>query len=152
MINLILYILIYNYTNYLSFFFLVDLNKRKLLINIGIALIIDYIMGMYVYNLIFILVIYLTTKLIKINMHNLLNYYLYNISIILMFIILICALKGKKKQKNKNKEIYKNVKEKKDDIKDNKKKEQVIEEKTKSQPIVYDNVNNKKKKKSKKKK
>ena len=71
---------------------------------------------------------------------------------ILMFIILICALKGKKKQKNKNKEIYKNVKEKKDDIKDNKKKEQVIEEKTKSQPIVYDNVNNKKKKKSKKKK
>ena len=70
---------------------------------------------------------------------------------ILMFIILICALKGKKKQKNKNKEIYKNVKEKKDDIKDNKKKEQVIEEKTKSQPIVYDNVNNKKKKISKKK-
>ena len=48
MINLILDILIYNYTNYLSFFFLVDLNKRKLLINIGIALIIDYILNMYI--------------------------------------------------------------------------------------------------------
>ena len=87
MINLILDILIYNYTNYLSFFFLFDLNKRKLLINIGIALIIDYILNMYIYNLIFLLVIYLTTKLIKINMHNLLNYYLYNISIILIYYI-----------------------------------------------------------------
>lgn len=87
MINLILDILIYNYTNYLSFFFLVDLNKRKLLINIGIALIIDYILNMYIYNVLFVLVIYLTTKLIKINMHNLLNYYLYNISIILIYYI-----------------------------------------------------------------
>lgn len=71
---------------------------------------------------------------------------------VLMFIILICALKGKKKHKNKNKEI----KEKKDGIKEDKeekKKEQVIEEeKTKNQPIVYDNMNNKKKKKNKKKK
>ena len=66
---------------------------------------------------------------------------------ILMFIILICALKGKKKHKNKNKEIVKDIKE----IKKDEKKEQVIEEKTKSQPIVYDNVNNKKKKKNKKK-
>lgn len=87
MINLILDILIYNYTNYLSFFFLVDLNKRKLLVNVGIALIIDYILNMYIYNLIFLLVIYLITKLIKINMHNLLNYYLYNISIILIYYI-----------------------------------------------------------------
>ena len=87
MINLILDILIYNYTNYLSFFFLVDLNKRKLLINIGIALIIDYILNMYIYNVLFVIIIYITTKLIKINMHNLLNYYLYNISIILIYYI-----------------------------------------------------------------
>lgn len=87
MINLIIDILIYNYTNYLSFFFLVDLNKRKLLINIGIALIIDYILNMYLYNVLFVIIIYITTKLIKINMHNLLNYYLYNISIILIYYI-----------------------------------------------------------------
>lgn len=87
MINLIIDILIYNYTNYLSFFFLVDLNKRKLLINIGIALIIDYILNMYIYNVLFVIIIYITTKLIKINMHNLLNYYLYNISIILIYYI-----------------------------------------------------------------
>ena len=67
---------------------------------------------------------------------------------ILMFIILICTLKSKKKHKNKNKEIVKDIKE----IKKDEKKEQIIEEKTKSQPIVYDNVNNKKKKKNKKKK
>ena len=88
MINLIIDILIYNYTNYLSFFFLVDLNKRKLLINIGIALIIDYILGMYIYNLIFIVIIYIITKLIKINMHNIIYYYLYNISVILIYYII----------------------------------------------------------------
>ena len=87
MINLILDILIYNYTNYLSFFFLVDLNKRKLLINIGIALIIDYLLNMYIYNVLFVIIIYITTKLIKVNMHNLLNYYLYNIFIILIYYI-----------------------------------------------------------------
>lgn len=75
---------------------------------------------------------------------------------VLMFIILICALKGKKKHNNKNKEIKEKLVEKKDDIKEikeDKKKEQVIEEdKTKNQPIVYDNINNKKKKKKNKKK
>ena len=74
---------------------------------------------------------------------------------VLMFIILICALKGKKKHKSKNKENKEKLAEKKDDIKEikeEKKKEQVIEEdKTKQQPIVYDNVDNKKKKKNKKK-
>ncbi len=71
---------------------------------------------------------------------------------VLMFIILICALKGKKKHKNKNKEKLADKKEIKV-IKEDKKKEQVIEEdKTKNQPIVYDNINNKKKKKNKKKK
>ncbi len=65
---------------------------------------------------------------------------------VLMFIILICALKGKKKHKNKE------IKEKKDNIKEIKeeKKDIVVEKensKTKQQPIVYDNVNNKKKKK-----
>lgn len=74
---------------------------------------------------------------------------------VLMFIILICALKGKKKHKSKNKENKEKLAEKKDDIKEikeEKKKEQVIkEDKTKQQPIVYDNVDNKKKKKNKKK-
>ena len=88
MINLMFDIFIYNYTNYLSFFFLVDLNKRKLLINIVIALIIDYILGMYIYNLIFIVIIYIITKLIKINMHNIIYYYLYNISVILIYYII----------------------------------------------------------------
>ena len=75
---------------------------------------------------------------------------------VLMFIILISALKGKKKHKNKNKENKEKLAEKKDnikEIKEEKKKEQVIEEdKTKQQPIVYDNVDNKKKKKKNKKK
>ena len=88
MINLMFDIFIYNCTNYLSFFFLVDLNKRKLLINIVIALIIDYILGMYIYNLIFIVIIYIITKLIKINMHNIIYYYLYNISVILIYYII----------------------------------------------------------------
>ena len=78
---------------------------------------------------------------------------------VLMFIILICALKGKKKHKNKNKEIKGNVLKEKDNIKEIKgenKKEQIIEEKkddkTKQDSIVYDNINNNKKKKKNKKK
>lgn len=88
MINFIIDILIYNYTNYLSFFFFIDLNKRRLFINIGIALIIDYILKIYLYNVLFVLVIYIITKLMKINMHNLINYYLYNISIVLIYYII----------------------------------------------------------------
>lgn len=78
---------------------------------------------------------------------------------VLMFIILICALRGKKKHKNKNKEIKGNVLKEKDNIKEIKgenKKEQIIEEKkddkTKQDSIVYDNINNNKKKKKNKKK
>ena len=78
---------------------------------------------------------------------------------VLMFIILICALKGKKKHKNKNKEIKGNVLKEKDNIKEIKgenKKEQIIEEKkddkTKQDSIVYDNINNNKNKKKNKKK
>ena len=78
---------------------------------------------------------------------------------VLMFIILICALRGKKKHKNKNKEIKGNVLKEKDNVKEIKeenKKEQIIEEKkddkTKQDSIVYDNINNNKKKKKNKKK
>ena len=88
MINLLLDILIYNYTNYLSFFFLVDLNKRSLLINIGIGLLIDYILNIYFFNVIFLSIIYIITKLFKFNINNFLYYYLYNLFIILLYYIL----------------------------------------------------------------
>ena len=88
MINLLLDILIYNYTNYLSFFFLVDLNKRSLLINIGIGLLIDYILNIYFFNVIFLSIIFIITKLFKFNINNFLYYYLYNLFIILLYYIL----------------------------------------------------------------
>lgn len=88
MINLIFDILIYNYTNYLSFFFLVDLNKRSLLINIGIGLLIDYILNIYFFNVIFLSIIYIITKLFNFNNNNFLYYYLYNIFIILLYYII----------------------------------------------------------------
>lgn len=88
MINLLLDILIYNYTNYLSFFFLVDLNKRSLLINIGIGLLIDYILNIYFFNVIFLSIIYIITKLFKFNINIFLYYYLYNLFIILLYYIL----------------------------------------------------------------
>ena len=83
MINLIIDILIYNYTNCLSFFFLVDLNKRSILINIGIGLLVDYILNIYFFNVIFIIIIYIITKLLKFNINNFFYYYLYNLFIIL---------------------------------------------------------------------
>lgn len=88
MINLIIDILIYNYTNCLSFFFLVDLNKRSLLINICIGLLVDYILNIYFFNVIFIIIIYIITKLLKFNINNFFYYYLYNLFIILLYYII----------------------------------------------------------------
>ena len=59
MFYLILDILIYNYTNYLSYFFLLNINTKSLIYNISVGILIDYILNTFLFNTIFIVICYL---------------------------------------------------------------------------------------------
>ena len=93
MLYLIIDILIYNFTPYLSYFFLVNLNSKDYIYNLLLAIILDYITGLYFYNIIFVTFIYYLKKyVLKFNYHNLLIYYLVNIIIILLYYLCGCTI------------------------------------------------------------
>lgn len=86
MFNLVIDILIYNYTPYKSFFFLLNINDKSLLVNIIISLFIDFfITHTFILITLYVVIIYFLKKAIHINYHNILFYYLFNILIILVF-------------------------------------------------------------------
>lgn len=88
MFNLILDIIIYNYTPYLSYFFLLNIHNKNYIYNLSIALFIDiFITHTYILNTIFITIYFILRKMLKIN--NIFKYYLFNISIILMYFIIL---------------------------------------------------------------
>ncbi len=63
MIYLIIDLLIYNYTNYKSFFFLLNISKASLFTNLVIAFIIDnFILHTYLLNMVYVLIFYLLNK------------------------------------------------------------------------------------------
>lgn len=88
MFNLILDIFIYNYTPYKSFFFLLNINDKSIIYNIIISLIIDlFITHTYILTTVFIIVVwFLKNKYVKI--HNLVQYYVFNILMILGYFAL----------------------------------------------------------------
>ena len=87
MFYLLLDILIYNFTPYLSYFFLLNLNNKSYIYNLSVALLIDFlILHAYFYVTIFVTIIYFIKKyFLKFNYHNFYIYFLYNISLILIF-------------------------------------------------------------------
>ena len=87
MFYLLLDILIYNFTPYLSYFFLLNLNNKSYIYNLSVALLIDFlILHTYFYVTIFVTIIYFIKKyFFKFNYHNFYIYFLYNISLILIF-------------------------------------------------------------------
>lgn len=89
MFYLLLDILIYNYTPYLSYFFILNINNKPFIYNIIIAVIIDILLKIPFYNVIFITIIYLLKKnIFKFNYNNLLYYYIVNISFIILYYII----------------------------------------------------------------
>ena len=93
MINLLLDILIYKYTSFKSFFFLQNINSKSLFLNIGISLYIDiFILHTYFISTIYIICIYCIHKYIKINYYNIINYYLFNISIIYIYYFILSII------------------------------------------------------------
>lgn len=89
MLNLLLDILIYNYTFYKSCFFLLNINDKSLIYNLFIALIIDlFILKTFFYTTIYILLIYFLKMQLNINYHNFFAFYLFNIGIILIYLLI----------------------------------------------------------------
>ncbi len=89
MLNLILDILIYNFTPFKSFFFLLNINDKNILTNIVIGLIVDvFILHTWIIATAFIIVFYYLHKKINVNFYNFLNYYIFNITMILIFYLI----------------------------------------------------------------
>ncbi len=89
MFYLILDILIYNYTPYLSYFFLLNINTKSYIYNLALAFLIDLLITPNpFYTTIFITIIYyLHHYLFKLNYHNFNIYYLINIITIILYYI-----------------------------------------------------------------
>lgn len=89
MFNLILDILIYSFTPFKSFFFLLNINDKDFLTNITVGLIIDiFIVHTFGITSSFIIIFYYLHKKININFYNFINYYAFNITMILLYYLI----------------------------------------------------------------
>lgn len=87
MFYLLLDILIYNYTPYLPYFFLLNLNNKSYAYNLSLALLIDFlIIHMFPLNVIWLTILYFSQKYIfKFNFHNKMIYFLFYLGIIIFY-------------------------------------------------------------------
>ena len=87
---LLLDILIYNFTSYLSYFSLLNINNKSYIYNISIALLLDtLITKIFPLNIIWFTIFFILKKyLFKFNYHNFLTYYIFNILIIFIYYLI----------------------------------------------------------------
>ena len=86
MFYLVLDILIYNFTPYLSYFFILNLNNKSYIYNLSVAIIIDYILHTYFYNIIFVTLLFILKKyFLKFNYNNFNVYFLVNLLLVLIY-------------------------------------------------------------------
>lgn len=89
MFYLVLDILIYNFTPYLSYFFILNLNNKSYIYNLSVAIIIDYILHTYFYNIIFVTLLFLLKKyVLKFNYNNFNVYFLVNLLLVLKYYLI----------------------------------------------------------------
>ena len=89
MFYLVLDILIYNFTPYLSYFFILNLNNKSYIYNLSIAKILDYILHTYFYNIIFVTLLFLLKKyVLKFNYNNFNVYFLVNLLLVLIYYLI----------------------------------------------------------------
>ena len=89
MFYLVLDILIYNFTPYLSYFFILNLNNKSYIYNLSVAIIIDYILHTYFYNIIFVTLLFILKKyVLKFNYHNFNVYFLVNLLLVLIYYLI----------------------------------------------------------------
>lgn len=86
MFYLVLDILIYNFTPYLSYFFILNLNNKSYIYNLSVAIIIDYILHTYFFNIIFVTLLFILKKyVLKFNYNNFNVYFLVNLLLVLIY-------------------------------------------------------------------
>lgn len=89
MFYLVLDILIYNFTPYLSYFFILNLNNKSYIYNLSVAIIIDYILHTYFYNIIFVTLLFILKKyVLKFNYNNFNVYFLVNLLLVLKYYLI----------------------------------------------------------------
>ena len=89
MFYLVLDILIYNFTPYLSYFFILNLNNKSYIYNLSVAIIIDYILHTYFYNIIFVTLLFILKKyVLKFNYNNFNVYFLVNLLLVLIYYLI----------------------------------------------------------------
>ena len=87
MFYLFLDLIIYNYTPYLSYFFLINLNDKSYIYNISIALLIDFlILHIPLLTTLWVTILYFLKKyLFKFNYYNFYIYVCFNLGIIFLY-------------------------------------------------------------------
>ena len=87
MFYLFLDLIIYNYTPYLSYFFLINLNDKSYIYNISIALLIDFlILHIPLLTTLWVTILYFLKKyLFKFNYHIFYIYVCFNLGIIFLY-------------------------------------------------------------------
>ena len=90
MFYLLLDILIYNFTPYLSYFSLLNINNKSYIYNISIALLLDTLITHTLpLNMIWFTILFFSKKYLFIfNYHNFLTYFIFNVSIILLYYVI----------------------------------------------------------------
>lgn len=94
MIYLFLDILLYNFTPFISYCFLINLNQKSYIYNLSIAIIIDFIiLHTYFYNVIIVTLLYIIYHyLLKFNYHNFNIYYIVNLSFALLYYVIFSLI------------------------------------------------------------
>lgn len=88
MLYLVMDLFFYNFTPYLSYLFLLNINNKSLVYIISLGFLLDVILNMWCYNLIFIILLYLIRKhFFKFNYNNIFYYYVVNIGIIITYFL-----------------------------------------------------------------
>ena len=90
MFYLLLDILIYNFTPYLSYFFFFIINNKSYIYNLSIALFLDaLVLHMPFLNIIWLTLLFLLKKyLFKFNYHNFLIFFIFNLSTIFLYYLI----------------------------------------------------------------
>ena len=88
MLYLVMDLFFYNFTPYLSYLFLLNINNKSLVYIISLGFLLDFILNMWCYNSIFIILLYLIKKyFFKFNYNNIFYYYIVNIGIIITYFL-----------------------------------------------------------------
>lgn len=94
MINILLDILIYNFTFYNSYFFLTNVSDKNIVYNIFLAVFLEVLTGLTGFLLMIVLLMIIVLKIFRLRLDNICCYYGFFISFIMLFSIFTSGCSG----------------------------------------------------------